>query len=129
MSLSSAPPPQVRPQLIQIKAAISMVDNKREILADTDEMNVAQKEDLHDPNIALEVDREYLQNVNEQFALHEKEHAQRVNTRQEEFEAAKREGQDPGPRRLDNPKLLELPSNVKGGGVSWPPPFTLTCII
>jgi len=42
---------------------------------------------LHDTNKALEVDREYLQNVNEQCALHEKEYASRVKTRQEELEA------------------------------------------
>merc|ERR1719335_1337563 len=64
-----------------------MIDNKREILADTDEKNVAEKEDLHDTNKALEVDREYLQNVNEQCALHEKEYAVRVKTRQEELQA------------------------------------------
>merc|ERR1719428_1254513 len=64
-----------------------MIDNKREILVNTDEQNVAEKEDLHDTNKALEVDREYLQNVNEQCALHEEEYAARVKTRQEELEA------------------------------------------
>jgi hypothetical protein len=71
----------------EIKAGMAMIDNKREILVDTDEQNVAQKEDLHDTNKALEVDREYLQNVDEQCALHEDEYAARVKTRQEELGA------------------------------------------
>merc|ERR1719321_1283326 len=64
-----------------------MIDTKRELLANTDEQNVAAKEDLRDTYKALEVDNEYLQNVNEQCALHEKEYAVRVKTRQEELHA------------------------------------------
>jgi len=71
----------------EIKAAMAMIDNKRDLLVDTDEQNVAAKEDLHDTTKALEADREYLQNVNEQCALHEKEYAARVKTRQEELGA------------------------------------------
>merc|ERR1719162_2381501 len=64
-----------------------MIDNKREVLADTDEQAAAQREDLPDTNKALEADRSFLQNVNEQCALHEKEYAARTKTRQEEIVA------------------------------------------
>lgn len=71
----------------QIKAATGMIQQKTGTLADTDERAAAARQELDDTEEALAADQEYLKNVKEQCAFHEKEYAIRVETRRAEITA------------------------------------------
>jgi hypothetical protein len=71
----------------QIRAGVSMLDAKTNELADTDQQAAAARTELDDVNSDITADTEYLAKVVEQCKLHDKEHAQRLKTRQEEISA------------------------------------------
>merc|ERR1719324_2204989 len=65
----------------EIAAAIAMIDEKTGIVADTDEKNAADKEDLKDTTATLVADQEYLNNLNEKCEIFSKEFETRKKTR------------------------------------------------
>jgi hypothetical protein len=71
----------------EIAAAIAMIDEKTGIVADTDEKNAADKEDLKDTTATLAADQEYLKNLKEQCEIFGKEFEARKKTRLAEIGA------------------------------------------
>jgi len=71
----------------EIAAAIAMIDEKTGIVADTDEKNAADKEDLKDTTATLVADQEYLKNLKEQCELFSEEYEARKKTRLDEIGA------------------------------------------
>lgn len=71
----------------EIAAAIAMIDEKTGIVADTDEKNAADKEDLKDTSTTLAADQEYLKNLKEHCELFGKEYEARKMTRLNEIGA------------------------------------------
>merc|ERR1719191_347739 len=65
----------------EIAAAIAMIDEKTGILADTDEKNAADKEDLKDTTATLAADQTYLKNLKEQCEIFTKTYEERKKTR------------------------------------------------
>lgn len=71
----------------EIAAGLAMLDAKTVALADTDESAANARQELDDVDAALNADKPYLVDVQEQCVLHEKEFAERQKTRQEELAA------------------------------------------
>merc|ERR1719453_1268215 len=71
----------------EIAAAIAMIDEKTGIVADTDEKNAADKEDLKDTTATLVADQEYLKNLKEQCKIFGEEFEARKQTRLAEIGA------------------------------------------
>jgi hypothetical protein len=71
----------------QILAGIGSIDEKTQTLASTDERAAAARQELADTNDVLEGDTTFLNQVVEQCDMHDKEYAERKQTRQEELGA------------------------------------------
>merc|ERR1719460_459305 len=71
----------------EIAAAVAMIDEKTGIVADTDEKNAADKEDLKDTTETYVADQEYLKNPKEQCEIFSGEYEARKKTRLDEIGA------------------------------------------
>lgn len=71
----------------EIAAGVSSIESKTQELANTDERSADARQELGDTDDVLEADTGFLNQVHEQCALHDKEYAERKQTRQEELQA------------------------------------------
>lgn len=69
----------------QILAGVGSIDEKTQTLASTDERAAAARQELADTSDVLEADTTFLNKVVDQCAMHDKEYAERKQTRQEEL--------------------------------------------
>jgi hypothetical protein len=87
-----------------------MIDEKTGIVADTDEKNAADKEDLKDTTETYVADQEYLKNLKEQCELFSKEYEARKKTRLDEIGACSK-----ALAYLTSDDAKDLFSNTLGG--------------
>mmetsp|Transcript_43615 Transcript_43615/g.81440 ORF Transcript_43615/g.81440 Transcript_43615/m.81440 type:complete len:687 (-) Transcript_43615:92-2152(-) len=71
----------------EIESGMAMVDDKKDQLAETDEKNSAQKQDLEDTENALSADSKFLATLKQKCSQTDLEYEERLKTRRLEIEA------------------------------------------